>query len=249
MRIRKNRLRDDELWDDLKYWLENPITEEEENLRKQTEENYINAVLDKAFGEETSKIEGKEPYLRYEDLLNEDEVERGVETGSASPLKGQAVIFYPKDPYLEIDERDDLTEEEKLSKKEQIKQIQTDAKAKNREIDIDNAIKLGKLWGGAALQMAGAVTPFGKIAPAAKVGTAIAKKIAPKVGRKIANEISTGIVDGGLSGAVEGFGRGLIEDENPLKTAAQDSVAGLVLGGAGGAVGGEIAHIKRKKES
>ena len=32
-----------------------------------------------------------------------------------------------------------------------------------------------------------------------------------------------------------------------METAVQDSGAGLVLGAAGGAVGGEIAHIKRKK--
>ena len=32
-----------------------------------------------------------------------------------------------------------------------------------------------------------------------------------------------------------------------MKTAAKDAAAGLVLGSAGGAVGGEIAHIKRKK--
>lgn len=49
-----------------------------------------------------------------------------------------------------------------------------------------------------------------------------------------------------MSGALEGLGRGLVEDENLLKTTLQDAGIGAILGTTGGAVGGKIAHNKRK---
>ena len=45
-------LRDDEeIWDDFNYWLENPITEEEQALRDKEINDYINAVLNKMYGD------------------------------------------------------------------------------------------------------------------------------------------------------------------------------------------------------
>lgn len=45
-------LRDDEeIWGDFKYWLENPITEEEQALRDKEINDYINAVLTKMYGD------------------------------------------------------------------------------------------------------------------------------------------------------------------------------------------------------
>lgn len=42
-------LRDDELWDDLKYWLSNPITEEEQKARDKEINDYVKFVVEKMF--------------------------------------------------------------------------------------------------------------------------------------------------------------------------------------------------------
>ncbi|MCM1004250.1 MAG: hypothetical protein NC408_07915 [Candidatus Gastranaerophilales bacterium] len=44
-------LRDDELWDELRYWAENPVTEEEQEMRNKEINDYVNAVLNKMYGE------------------------------------------------------------------------------------------------------------------------------------------------------------------------------------------------------
>ena len=41
----------EDIWEELKYWLVNPITEEEQAERNQEINNYIDAVLKKAFGD------------------------------------------------------------------------------------------------------------------------------------------------------------------------------------------------------
>ena len=48
-RFRKDDQED--IWEELKYWLENPITEEEQAERDCEINNYVNAILEKAFGE------------------------------------------------------------------------------------------------------------------------------------------------------------------------------------------------------
>lgn len=62
-----------------------------------------------------------------------------------------------------------------------------------------------------------------------------------------AKEVGTGLAGGALSGGVFGFGRGLMEDENPFKTAAQDAAIGLALGGATGYGAGKIGKQFAKR--
>ena len=38
------------IWDELKYWLKNPITEHEQIIRDKEIQNYIDAIMKKAFG-------------------------------------------------------------------------------------------------------------------------------------------------------------------------------------------------------
>ena len=38
------------IWDELKYWLQNPITEHEQAVRDKEIQNYIDAIMKKAFG-------------------------------------------------------------------------------------------------------------------------------------------------------------------------------------------------------
>ena len=40
---------DEEIWEELLYFLKNPITTEEELAKKKTESEYIDSVLEKAF--------------------------------------------------------------------------------------------------------------------------------------------------------------------------------------------------------
>ncbi len=53
---------------------------------------------------------------------------------------------------------------------------------------------------------------------------------------------------GASSGTVEGLGRGLLEDENPLKTAAQDTAIGATLGAGLGTAGANVEKAVRGKE-
>jgi hypothetical protein len=67
--------------------------------------------------------------------------------------------------------------------------------------------------------------------------------LTPFVGKKIAQSIASGAVGGATGGAVEGFGRGIVEQKNPIKTAVQDGTIGLVTGALGGAAGGKIGQV------
>ena len=228
---------DEEIWEELLYWLKNPITEAEQAERKKAEDDYINAILDKAFGDDTGSVKkDDEPYLRYEDLL--DEPKKGQTTGQAASIDSFVENLPQKNPYDEIDLRTDWSEEQKALKKAEIAKIQNEAKDRNAKIDKENAIEHAKNWGGFALQLGSAAVP-GLGGP--KLATTVAKKLAPKLGRKIAQEISEGTLKGFSQGAVEGFGRGLATDENPLKTAATDAIAGTALGAGSFRIKGEIA--------
>lgn len=76
----------------------------------------------------------------------------------------------------------------------------------------------------------------------------IAKPLVPIVGKKIATNIASGVAGGLAGGAVEGFGRGVIEGENPLKTMTQDALLSGAVGGLGGYALGRIAKgVDRSK--
>lgn len=84
------------------------------------------------------------------------------------------------------------------------------------------------------------------IGAGAKVTQTIAKPLVPYVGKQIAKTIGQGVGAGAASGAVEGFGRGLIEHQNPILTATTDSLLGAGFGGLGGlGVGKVIRGIEK----
>lgn len=86
----------------------------------------------------------------------------------------------------------------------------------------------------------GAVTmPIGA---GAKATQAIAQPLKPYVGRQIAKMTAEGIGAGATGGAVEGFGRGLIEGENPLITGGVGLLTGGLFGGLGGLGAGKLAQ-------
>ncbi len=62
----------------------------------------------------------------------------------------------------------------------------------------------------------------------------MAKPLIKQIAQK---ELSKGAIEGMASGAVSGLGRGMIEDKNPLQTAAQDAGTGLVAGAWIGKIG------------
>lgn len=109
----------------------------------------------------------------------------------------------------------------------------------NRQIEREHAKEMAKLYGGAALQIGSAFIP-GTLG--LKLAGEAIKGLAPVVGRKIAQNVATGVTSGLASGAVEGLGRGLMENQNPLKTMATDSLAGGLLGGLGGYGLGKVAQ-------
>ena len=99
---------------------------------------------------------------------------------------------------------------------------------------------------GTAFEIGSAAIPVGGISGQ------IAKKVVPAaitktMGRKISQDVAAGAIGGAIDGAVFGVGRGLVEDENILKTAAQDGLLGLGIGGAFGGVTGKINKFNDAK--
>ena len=71
--------------------------------------------------------------------------------------------------------------------------------------------------------------------------------LTPFFGKKIAQSVASNAVGGATGGAVEGFGRGLVENKNPLQTMLQDSAIGLVGGGAIGGIVGKAGQVLAKR--
>ena len=70
-----DRFRDDEdeIWKELRYMLTHPSanSKSEQNIKNKQELQHINSVLDKVFEDKNQTPKPKkEPYLKYEDLLN-----------------------------------------------------------------------------------------------------------------------------------------------------------------------------------
>ena len=115
---------------------------------------------------------------------------------------------------------------------------------------IDNELQkeLAKQYTGAALEIGSAALPGGG------VSGQIAKKLVPAaitktMGRKISQDIATSAIGGAIDSAVYGAGRGLMDNENPIQTAAQDALSGAVIGGALGGVTGKIGNDARAVET
>lgn len=107
------------------------------------------------------------------------------------------------------------------------------------QLDDELNKELAKQYAGAALEIGSAALSVGGIAGQ------IAKKVVPAaitktLGRKISQDIATSAIGGTIDSAVFGAGRGLVEDENPFQTAAQDAFTGAIIGGALGGMTGSI---------
>lgn len=176
----------------------------------------------------------------YQNLLNLVEGKTdGQQTGGAAPIEGY--VRYDRNPYEEIQN------DRMLSTDEKVKRIKEISSARDKEINEEHFKKMGKLYGGAALEIASGAIPVGG-ALGAKVAGQLAKPIIPSVGRKIARTIADNAVRGTLIGSVEGLGRGMLNDENPLKTITQDAVTGAVSGLGLSALGSNIQKVVRGKQ-
>ena len=74
-----------------------------------------------------------------------------------------------------------------------------------------------------------------------------ATALTPLVGKNIGKAISSSAIGGATGSGVAGFGRGLVEDKNPLLTMVSDGTLGLLFGGAFGLAGGKIGKKLAEK--
>lgn len=71
--------------------------------------------------------------------------------------------------------------------------------------------------------------------------------LTPLVGKNIGKAISSSAIGGATGSGVAGFGRGLVEDKNPLLTMVSDGTLGFLFGGAFGLAGGKIGKKLAEK--
>ena len=223
--------RDDEedIWEQLKQMLLNQSSGQEMLLKKQQEQAKIDLALEKMFPS-VAKPQA-DPYLNYEDLLPKQEILNGKIKSFTEPTEN--ILTNVSNPLEELKDTFTLDNSDTIAGQIKDKLDNTFSK--------DNLKKVA----GAGLQAASLIPQVRGAGILAKGAGAIGKKLAPKVGRKIAKEIGDGAVAGTVSGTLEGLGRGLLTDENPLKTTLQDAGIGAVLGTTGGAVGGKIEKAAR----
>ena len=74
-----------------------------------------------------------------------------------------------------------------------------------------------------------------------------ATALTPLVGKNIGKAISSSAIGGATGSGVAGFGRGLVEDKNPLLTMVSDGTLGFLFGGAFGLAGGKIGKKLAEK--
>ena len=223
---------EEDIWEELKRMLMNPIPKEEMTLKQQQEQAKIDATLEKMFPSEVKKIKMQEPYLKYEDLLADSSEYQSKKISLTNPQNDIASKFNIPEELKEVQPVEEF--------KETVDQIKTKA---GEVLNKDNLKKTA----GAGLQVASLFPSVKTVGTIGKVAGALGKKLAPKLGRKVAQEISEGVVNGATSGALEGLGRGVLTDEDLVKTTLQDAAIGGALGGVGGTVGGQINHVIRKK--
>lgn len=227
--------RDDEedIWEELKRMLINPIPEEEMTLKHQQEQAKIDTVLEKMFPSEVKQIRAQEPYLRYEDLLDDTSKNESRKVSLTNPQKDIASKFDIPEKIKEVRPVEEI--------KDAVEQIKTKAGEVFTEDNLKKAAGVG-------LQAASILPQTRNAGAIAKGASVLGKKLAPKLGRKLAQEISEGVANGATSGALEGLGRGILTDENPIKTTLQDTAIGATIGAAGGAVGGNVQKAVNKRE-
>lgn len=122
-----------------------------------------------------------------------------------------------------------------LTKNQKVELLQKAKENYDKEVDAARDKEIAQYRLGAALEIGSAAIPMGGIGRlGAQAGMDVLKST---LGKKISQEIGSGIAGGLAGGTVFGAGRGMMENKNPIVTAAQDAAAGAILGGTLGAGG------------
>jgi len=116
---------EEDIWEELKQMLINSDKyEAEKKLQEARELEAFNKAWDKANGVGIESTSKKEPYLKYEDLLDTPKTLEGRSTDMVSPIKeGQVVYEKHLTPYEEIDAKNDWSDELKAQKKAEVAKI------------------------------------------------------------------------------------------------------------------------------
>ncbi len=133
-----------------------------------------------------------------------------------------------------------------LTKEQKVQLIQQAGENYSKQIDQELNNYLLKQRAGTALQISSAAIPLGGVAGSfgAKLGGQLLTKT---LGRKLSQDIGSSAISSAASGAIFGAGRGLTENKNPLRTAAQDATTGFALGaGLGSAISKGLKKIQGK---
>lgn len=243
---RFRRKDEEDIWEELRQMLINAPSQNDILQQKRQEQAEVDALVERMFPDLPQS--NKEPYLRYEDLVDIPTKQVGTPTGMAVPvLDGNATSERYIDPILEeINSKVDWSDELKAQKMAEVSKIQENALAREKEINREHLIEQAKNYGGAALENGSAAIP-GMLGT--KVVTGAIKTTKPLIEQIIRKNVARGGVEGLVSGAIEGLGHGLLEDENLLKTTAQGSVLGGVTGTALGKIAGEaVAKTPKIKD-
>ena len=141
---------------------------------------------------------------------------------------------------------DYILKEDRISKEDKALLIEVFYEYNRDQLDTELREYLCEQYAGVILELSSAVIPIGGLG---KTGAVVGEQLLKKqLGKKLSQEIGTGVASGAASGAIYGSGRGLIEDKNPLVTAAQDAVGGGIAGSALGATGGAVEKAVRGHE-
>lgn len=208
-------IKDDELWEELRYWLTHPITDEEQKRRDAEEKAYQEKVLNRVFGLDKPK---------------------GVATGAAAPVATPTQTYWDKNGNLYYTDSNGNKLPPQISLEniaKRAKAIATNASGWINETNPESQAYKEKINAILTLE----TLPLGTSAPLAKP---VAQKLAPYMGRKMAQGVSQGLNSGAISGAVEGALRSYQEKENPLKTIPQDAALGATLGTATAGLGSVV---------
>lgn len=136
-------------------------------------------------------------------------------------------------------ELENILKDKTLTKEQKIQIINQYYDKHRAEIDKELNNYLAKQYIGAALEIGGAVLPFGGVG---KLGREIGKQLLKKqLGRKISENIGSGMLSGGTSGGLFGLGESLLNETNPVLSSLQGVLFGSTTGAGLGAVGSKYS--------
>ena len=147
-----------------------------------------------------------------------------------------------------FDYLEQILKDESLTKEQKTQLIEQAHIDFDKSIDNEKVKTIAKKWAGAALEIGSTAIPIGGLAGIT------ARKIVPTVvsktmGRKFMQDVTKSAVGSAIYGGIYGIGRGLVEDKNPLKTAAEDAAINTIIGGILGTATGKIINDARTVET